>query len=217
VLLPYPTPLGLDYDSKGVISFDPTNSTLNPVPIASNWPQITSNPLFLCFETVHLCSRCFGSAKGQEPRAALGLLKAKSQGAKSLSYTTFSSPRIQWRNRTMSLPISCGTAALGCVFERQSVVQTRRAKALSGFRFAPPLHEKKEIPGETPGVESFGFVSGPGLQPGRTSDERTPSTLPKARAQCSGARCSRIRIALQTSQGYDIGSTPCENAQPWCF
>jgi hypothetical protein len=33
-------------------------------------------------------------------------------------------------------------------------VQTRRAKALAGFRTAPPLHEKKkETPGEAPGIE----------------------------------------------------------------
>jgi hypothetical protein len=37
-------------------------------------------------------------------------------------------------------------------FSRQTV-QARRAKALTGFRFASLLHEKKETPGEAPGVE----------------------------------------------------------------
>ena len=39
-----------------------------------------------------------------------------------------------------------------------SPVQTRRADALTGFRIAPPLHEK-ETPGEAPGVEGFGSCS----------------------------------------------------------
>jgi hypothetical protein len=38
LLLPYPTPHGLDYDSKGVTPFDPRNSALNRPPIPSNWP-----------------------------------------------------------------------------------------------------------------------------------------------------------------------------------
>jgi hypothetical protein len=35
---PCPTPLGLDYDSKGVIPFNPGKFLSNRAPIASNWP-----------------------------------------------------------------------------------------------------------------------------------------------------------------------------------
>jgi hypothetical protein len=38
----------VNYDSKGLIPFDPGDSLLNPVLIASNRPQIASKLLFLC-------------------------------------------------------------------------------------------------------------------------------------------------------------------------
>src|SRR6476646_7683163 len=47
---PYSTPHGLNYDSKGLIPFDPRKSTLNPSLIPLNWLQIASNLMFLFFD-----------------------------------------------------------------------------------------------------------------------------------------------------------------------
>lgn len=55
----------------------------------------------------------------------------------------------------------CGTAAPGCEKSwttaapgcgEEILVQIRRAEALTGFRLASPLHEKKRHPARTPGV-----------------------------------------------------------------
>jgi len=153
--------------AKELFPFNPRNSPSNRVPIASNWLRIASNLFIFGF------SRRFG----------FGVANGQKLSANGWFYSTFYSPPYQWRNRTMPLPNSCGTAALGCgSFRlRNSWHRTRFPAVVVAVRpvQTPPrgspvglpsrvasARKKKETPGEAPGVECFSFVSGPELQVG---------------------------------------------------
>ena len=130
--------------AKELFPFNPRNSPSNRVPIASNWLRIASNLFIFGF------SRRFG----------FGVANGQKLSANGWFYSTFYSPPYQWRNRTMPLPNSCGTAALGCgsfrlrnswhrtrfpavVVAVRPSCRPRRTEALLGFRLASPPHEKK--------------------------------------------------------------------------
>src|SRR5579864_7618559 len=52
LLFPTPTPLGLNYDSKGVTLFHPTNFAFNRPQTTSNWPQIALKVLISSFRPI---------------------------------------------------------------------------------------------------------------------------------------------------------------------
>jgi len=70
----------------------------------------------------------------------------------------------------------------------EAIVQTRRAEALSGFRLASPLHEKKRHPAKRRVSSVSASYQGPSSVGPQEQKLTIPSALPKAVAQPKAER-----------------------------